>query len=111
MRFAIDVAFCDGDLNVLRISVMRPWRVSLPVRRACVIIEAEHGAFERWQLAVGDELAVHGEEPHDDLDLRRGAPSSATARLAAARKRLPGRARPRSRSRRPRGADEQLLVR
>ncbi len=111
MRFPIDVAFCDGDLNVLQVRPMRPWRVSLPVRRACVIIEAEQGAFERWQLAVGDELAVHGDESTDGVDLRRGDRRPASARLSAARRRLPGRARSRSRSERPRGADEQLLVR
>lgn len=62
MRFAIDVAHCDGDLRVLHISRMRPHRVGRPFRRAYVIIEAEAGAFERWGLQVGDELAIEGEE-------------------------------------------------
>jgi len=61
MRFAIDVAFCDGELRVLHTTTMAPYRLSRPVRRACVVIEAERGAFERWGLAVGDQLAVHGE--------------------------------------------------
>ncbi len=61
MRFAIDVAHCDGDLRVLHVTRMRPHRLGRPFRRAYVIIEAEAGAFERWGLRVGDELAVHGE--------------------------------------------------
>ena len=63
MRFAIDVAFCDRDLRVLAVTTLVPHRLSRPVRGACVVIEAERGAFERWGLAVGDQLAVHGEPP------------------------------------------------
>ncbi|MFN0027501.1 MAG: DUF192 domain-containing protein [Acidimicrobiales bacterium] len=62
MRFAIDVAHCDGDLKVLHVTRMRPHRIGRPFRQAYVIIEAEAGAFERWGLRVGDELALHGEE-------------------------------------------------
>jgi len=58
MRFAIDVAFCDSDLTVLRTVRMRPGRVTRPsLRRGCVI-EAESGAFDRWRLRPGDTLEV-----------------------------------------------------
>jgi len=58
MRFAIDVAFCDPDLTVLRTVRMRPGRVTRPsLRRGCVI-EAESGAFDRWRLRPGDTLEV-----------------------------------------------------
>ena len=43
MRFSMDVAFCDDDLQVLR-----------------VVIEAEAGAFARWGLRPGDVLEVKG---------------------------------------------------
>ncbi len=56
MRFPIDVAFCDRDLVVLRTSCLVPNRVSPPVWRARSVIEAEAGAFERWDLRVGDRL-------------------------------------------------------
>lgn len=56
MRFAIDVAFCDDDLRVLRIRTLGPGRVTVPVRGASRAIEAEAGAFARWGLAVGDVL-------------------------------------------------------
>lgn len=60
MRFAIDVAFCDRDGVVLRIVTLRPWRLSRPVWRAAMAIEAEAGACERWGLAVGDRVEVRG---------------------------------------------------
>ena len=58
MRFAIDVAFCDGDLVVLRTRTVPPGRLTLPVRGARHAIEAEAGAFSSWELVPGDELEV-----------------------------------------------------
>src|SRR5882757_4789763 len=46
MRFAIDVAFCNADCEVLRISTLRTWRLSPLVWRSAFVIEAEAGAFE-----------------------------------------------------------------
>lgn len=58
MRFAIDVAFCNGDGVVLRVASLRRWRVSRLVWKAAFVIEAEAGAFARWELRVGDRLEV-----------------------------------------------------
>jgi uncharacterized membrane protein (UPF0127 family) len=58
MRFAVDVAFCDGDGVVLRTCCLRPWRLSPLVLRSALAIEAPAGAFERWNLRVGDKLEV-----------------------------------------------------
>ena len=58
MRFTIDVAFCDRDGVVRRISTLRPWRFSALVWRSRFVIEAESGAFERWGLRVGDRVEV-----------------------------------------------------
>lgn len=60
MRFPIDVAFCDGDLMVLRCVRMARWRLGMPVLKASCVIEAEAGAFDRWRLVVGDRLEVQG---------------------------------------------------
>jgi uncharacterized membrane protein (UPF0127 family) len=60
MRFAIDVAFCDDELHVLRVVTMPRHRLSRPVWRARVVIEAEAGAFARWGLRAGDTLEVKG---------------------------------------------------
>ena len=53
MRFAIDVALCDRELTVLRVTTLRPYRMTLPKRGGRSVIEAEAGAFERWGLRVG----------------------------------------------------------
>jgi uncharacterized membrane protein (UPF0127 family) len=60
MRFAIDVAFVDGEMTVVKIVTMKPWRMGLPVRRARGVIEAEAGVFGSWGLAVGDQLEIKG---------------------------------------------------
>jgi uncharacterized protein len=54
MRFAVDVAFLDGDGTVLKIVRMARNRIGLPVWKARTVVEAEAGAFERWGLHVGD---------------------------------------------------------
>jgi uncharacterized membrane protein (UPF0127 family) len=58
MRFPIDVAFVDADGRVLRMSTLARWRVSMPVPKSVFVIEAQAGAFERWQLHVDDIVEV-----------------------------------------------------
>jgi len=58
MRFALDVAFCDTEGTVLRTSTLAPWRVSPVLRHSAFVIEAEAGAFERWQLRPGDRVEL-----------------------------------------------------
>ena len=58
MRFPIDVAFCTKDLVVVRTLSLPPKRITRPSLRCCCVIEAEAGAFARWELRPGDELAV-----------------------------------------------------
>jgi uncharacterized protein len=58
MRFPIDVAFLDDDLEVIRVIAMHPWRVSRPVVRARAVLEAERGAFRSWELRPGDRLEI-----------------------------------------------------
>ena len=70
MRMAIDVAFCDRELRVLRVVTMVPNRVGLPVWKARSAIEAEAGSFHRWGVTVGDRLEVRGGEA--SLDGRPG---------------------------------------
>jgi len=58
MRFPIDVAFCDADGTVLRVSTLRPWRITRPVRRARRVIEAEAGTFREWGISQGQRLEL-----------------------------------------------------
>lgn len=57
MRFPIDVAFLDREGTVVRIATLGGWRMA-SCRKARQVIEAEAGAFERWQVEVGDTLEV-----------------------------------------------------
>jgi uncharacterized protein len=66
MRFAIDAAFCDDDFRVVRIATLRPNRLTLPVRSARAVVEAEAGMFARWGVAPGDQLEVRGTPHHGD---------------------------------------------
>src|SRR5690349_1887968 len=56
MRFAIDVAFVDKDMVVLRMVTMARWRVGRPVFSAHGVVEAAAGTFVHWNLKVGDKL-------------------------------------------------------
>ena len=58
MRFELDVAFCDRDMVVRRVVCLKRYRMTRPSFRAPCIVEAEAGAFDRWQLRVGDELEI-----------------------------------------------------
>ncbi|MGH1490423.1 MAG: DUF192 domain-containing protein [Acidimicrobiales bacterium] len=58
MAFELDVAFLDADLAVIRTLRLRRNRLTLPVWQARSILEAEAGAFGRWNLVVGDVLEI-----------------------------------------------------
>lgn len=58
MRFPIDVAWCDRDMNVLRVARLPRNRMTRSVLRAHAVLEAEAGSFTRWNLAVGDHLEL-----------------------------------------------------
>ena len=58
MRFSIDVAFCDADLVVLDTVQMKRNRLGWPRLSAKSVIEAEAGAFDKWELRPGDRLVV-----------------------------------------------------
>ena len=64
MRFPVDVAFLSGDLTVLRLVTLQPWRVALGGRGARSAVQTEAGALERWGVCVGDQLEVR-EAPRD----------------------------------------------
>ncbi|HET6857904.1 MAG TPA: DUF192 domain-containing protein [Streptomyces sp.] len=58
MRFAIDVAYLDRELRVIRVRTMRPGRLGLPRPRARHVLEAEAGALRRWGVRPGVRVAV-----------------------------------------------------
>ena len=58
MRFALDVAYCDADMTVVRVVRMGRHRLGMPVWRSRAVIEAEAGAFARWNLSVGQVVEI-----------------------------------------------------
>jgi uncharacterized membrane protein (UPF0127 family) len=58
MRFPIDVAYVDGDGIVVKTTQMKRTRIGLPVRGCAMVVEAEAGAFARWELRVGDPIEL-----------------------------------------------------
>jgi len=61
MRFAIDVAFCDADLTIVRVVTVRPNRLTRRVGTSRSVIEVSAGMFARWGLGPGDVLEVRGD--------------------------------------------------
>ncbi|MEM7273649.1 MAG: DUF192 domain-containing protein [Actinomycetota bacterium] len=66
MGFELDVAFLDKDMEVIRTLRLRRGRVTLPVLQARSVLEAEAGAFGRWDLKVGDVLEIRRAASSDD---------------------------------------------
>jgi uncharacterized membrane protein (UPF0127 family) len=60
LPYAVDVAFCDENMVVLDTVRLPRYRVARPRLGAKRVVVAADGAFERWHLAVGDELEVSG---------------------------------------------------
>lgn len=53
MKFAIDVAHVDKSGTVTHVVTMPPGRVGRWAPKSKGVIEAEAGAFEKWNLTVG----------------------------------------------------------
>lgn len=64
MRFPLDIAFVGNDNVVIKISTLHRNRLSMPVPKARMVIEAKAGAFERWGLVVGDKLEIRSTNPN-----------------------------------------------
>jgi hypothetical protein len=58
MRFPIDVAYVDDEGVVVKTARMSRARIGMPVRGCAMVIEAEAGAFARWELRVGDPIEL-----------------------------------------------------
>lgn len=58
MHFDLDVAFVDADCIVIRTLFLPRNRVTLPVWRSKMIIEAQAGSFGQWDLKIGDKVEV-----------------------------------------------------
>lgn len=62
MRYPIDVAFLDDDLQVVGLQAeLRPWRISSAFSAARSVIELASGTLAARGIQVGARLAI---EPH-----------------------------------------------
>lgn len=66
MGFALDVAFLDENMVVIRTLRLRRNRVTMPVWQARWVLEAEAGAFGHWELKVDDVLEIRTKASPDD---------------------------------------------
>jgi hypothetical protein len=57
-RRGFDVAWLDTELVVRHLGHVGHFGVRLGPRACQAVLSAERGAFERWKLAVGDQLEV-----------------------------------------------------
>jgi len=58
MRFDLDIAFIDADDIVIRTLQLKRNRMTLPVWRSYLVIEAEAGSFGHWELKIGDKIEL-----------------------------------------------------
>ena len=56
MRFPIDVLYLAKDLQVLRVTTLRPGRVGPRVKGACLVLEVEAGSA--GAVKAGDRLMI-----------------------------------------------------
>ncbi|MEV6781881.1 DUF192 domain-containing protein [Streptomyces sp. NPDC051098] len=66
MRFAIDVAYLDRKLRVVKVRTMGPGRLGRPRLRARHVLEAAAGAMAEWGVVAGARLTI--ETPGDGKD-------------------------------------------
>lgn len=58
MAFTLDVAQLDDDLTVIHTCRLRPFAMVRPRRGARHVLEAQAGAFARWQLRTGSVVEM-----------------------------------------------------
>jgi len=56
VRFPLDVAFLDHEMQVMSMVRVKRWRITMPRLQATQTLEAKAGCFDRWGLRLGDRL-------------------------------------------------------
>jgi uncharacterized membrane protein (UPF0127 family) len=65
MRYALDVAFLDDQGCVVKLAhAMRPWRASFGGRGAAHVLELAEGGLARFDLRLGDRIALSAHAHH-----------------------------------------------
>ncbi|WP_406862857.1 DUF192 domain-containing protein [Streptomyces sp. HUAS MG47] len=58
MRFTIDVAYLNRNLEVVAVKTMKPGRMGRISLRARHVLESEAGAMEAWGVRPGARLSI-----------------------------------------------------
>lgn len=56
VKCALDVAYLDEKMQVIKVQQVKPLRVAMPVFGASHVLEASAGTFENWGLVIGHTL-------------------------------------------------------
>lgn len=56
VKCALDVAYLDDTMQVIKVQRLKPRRVALPVLQAKHVLESGAGTFDKWGLVVGHKL-------------------------------------------------------
>jgi len=68
MKISIDVMYLNKQSEVVRIQRLAPRRIARPMLRATQVVEAKVGAFDRWNLMVGDTVEIRFDNVSSDGD-------------------------------------------
>lgn len=58
MRFSIDVIFLDASLTVVKTIRLKPYRLSMPVKNACSVLEVKSGLCTHFNITHGDRFII-----------------------------------------------------
>lgn len=56
VKCALDVAYLDATMQVIKVQRLKPRRIALPVFQAKHVLESGAGTFDNWGLVVGHKL-------------------------------------------------------
>ncbi len=62
MKFALDIAFLDSELRVLKVSQLKPYKIAV-CWKSRAVLEAEQGSFQKWGIVPGIQLKIKNEHP------------------------------------------------
>ncbi len=58
MLFSIDAIFLNSSLEVIAVKHLKPFRFSMPVKRACSVLEIKYGLSSRFDIRPGDRVVI-----------------------------------------------------
>ena len=63
VKFPLDVAFLDSNLEVIKIKQVKPNRAAFCFK-ARAVLEAPLGSFQKWGISPGTQISTHKSSTH-----------------------------------------------